>query len=104
MEMSKDGGCEKYLPDPNAVPGEPTEDDAYEEMTIDEIMNGKPDGTFPGLIPLMQRYVDAQCPEPRLKQVIDKYLELISLRSSGTLLPGRYGVPVSDCQLCSMYR
>jgi len=50
-------------------------------MTINEIMNGKADASFPGLLNLMRDYVAAVSPKNRL--AIENYLSFISKKSSG---------------------
>ncbi|KAF4621325.1 hypothetical protein D9613_000487 [Agrocybe pediades] len=57
----------------------------YEEMTMNEIMNGK--GTnFPGLLPLVDAYLDTLDIEPQHMEKIQEYLDLIRRRSDGRLL------------------
>jgi glutamate--cysteine ligase catalytic subunit len=51
-ECVKYRGTDSDFADGFTAPTTPVEEE-YEEMTINEIMNGKADGTFPGLIPLM---------------------------------------------------
>lgn len=57
----------------------------YTQMTVDEIINGK-ENEFPGLVPLIQKFlasldidVDTQCS-------IQQYLKLIQLRAKGELV------------------
>lgn len=59
-------------------------DDEYRLMSIDEIINGK-DG-FPGLIPLIQMYVDSLEVDVDTRCTIQQYLSLISKRASGELM------------------
>mmetsp|Transcript_55041 Transcript_55041/g.141702 ORF Transcript_55041/g.141702 Transcript_55041/m.141702 type:complete len:552 (+) Transcript_55041:3-1658(+) len=56
-----------------------------ELMSMDEIMNGRPSGAFPGLIPLCYAYLEhIQC-DPASFQRIQEYLDFISRRASGEL-------------------
>ena len=61
--------------------------DAYEEMTIDEIFNGK-SYYFPGLIPLVYAYLEhIECDnDPEVFVRLDDYLQFISARAKGTLV------------------
>ena len=56
----------------------------YEEMTIDEIINGQsePRG-FPGLMRLVERYLDNMNIDVTTRCEIQKYLNLVSQRASG---------------------
>ena len=59
------------------------EENSYEEMTMNEIMNGKGD-YFPGLLPLIFAYLDTiPCDED---DTLRQYMEFISKRASGELL------------------
>eukprot|EP01137_Pigoraptor_chileana_P012789 Opistho-2@65526 len=58
-------------------------DDATEEMTIDAIMNGK--AGFPGLIPMIQSYLNTMDVDVDARCTIAKYLDLVSKRASGEL-------------------
>jgi len=60
------------------------EQDECELMTINEIINGKDNG-FPGLITLMNLYFDTTQIEKPARDVMNKYLKLISDRASGKL-------------------
>ncbi|KAH8919539.1 GCS-domain-containing protein [Atractiella rhizophila] len=66
-------------------------DDEYDEFTIDQVINGKPDegtskrGTFPGLLPLVQAYLNSLHVEPDVKASINRYLEVIRQRANGKL-------------------
>jgi hypothetical protein len=54
---------------------------SYEEMTIDEIFNGK-DCYFPGLLPLVYAYLEfVKCDEETFAK-IDQYLKFVSLSVS----------------------
>ncbi|KIL62572.1 hypothetical protein M378DRAFT_12774 [Amanita muscaria Koide BX008] len=56
----------------------------YEEMTLEEIMNGKGDN-FPGLIGLVWAYLDTLDVSVDEMTKIKKYLDLIRMRSKGDL-------------------
>ncbi|KIM83246.1 hypothetical protein PILCRDRAFT_819487 [Piloderma croceum F 1598] len=59
-------------------------EDEYEEMSMDQIMNGKC-GAFPGLLGLVNAYVDTLDVDQNSIQKINKYLDVIKRRSNGTL-------------------
>ncbi|SAL96298.1 hypothetical protein [Absidia glauca] len=66
------------------------DDDSYEQMTMDEIMNGQQqqeDG-FPGLIPLVHSYLNSTNIDVETRCRLTKYLDLISRRASGELMTG----------------
>ncbi|CCF46560.1 gclc protein [Colletotrichum higginsianum] len=59
-------------------------------MTVNEIINGSPDGDatgtgFPGLIPLVESYLDGVNVDVQTRCELDTYLRLISRRASGEL-------------------
>eukprot|EP00978_Attheya_sp_CCMP212_P021837 scaffold64187_cov57-Attheya_sp.AAC.1 len=61
------------------------EENAYEEMTMAEIMTGKGD-YFPGLIPLVCAYLDyINCDQTTLARVTE-YLDFIQKRATGELI------------------
>ena len=61
------------------------EENSFEEMTMNEIMNGKGE-YFPGLIPLVFAYLDhIQCDQVTMKR-LTTYLDFIEKRSKGELL------------------
>jgi len=53
------------------------------EMSINQIING--DGEFPGLIPLIENYLDSMDVDFDTRCHIGKYLKLVSQRASGKL-------------------
>jgi glutamate--cysteine ligase catalytic subunit len=62
-----------------------SEENAYEEMTMAEIMTGKGD-YFPGLIPLILAYLDhINCDSITIKRVT-MYLDFIQRRATGELV------------------
>jgi glutamate--cysteine ligase catalytic subunit len=61
------------------------ESSEYTLMTINEIMNGKAD-EFPGLINMINVYLDSINLDSQTRSVISKYLSLISKRASGELM------------------
>jgi len=75
---------------PQHQPSRPTSpfgpvEDEYELMTIDEIINGKADHIFPGLIPLVESYLDSINVDVETRCELAKYLSLIKARASGKL-------------------
>ncbi|KAH6724833.1 glutamate-cysteine ligase-like protein [Leptodontidium sp. MPI-SDFR-AT-0119] len=69
------------------TPTGPVEDE-YTLMSIDEIMNGsKPDSDhdFPGLIPLVESYLDSMNVDVETRCELAAYLNLIKRRADGTL-------------------
>lgn len=69
-------------------------EDEHERMTVDEIINGQQrkgsgDGDgFPGLIPLVETYLDSVNVDVETRCKLACYLELIRKRASGTLWTG----------------
>jgi len=61
------------------------EENSFEEMTMAEIMTGKGD-YFPGLIPLVQAYLDHINCDSISRQRIDQYLDFIQRRATGELV------------------
>jgi len=62
-----------------------SENNSYEEMTMEEIMTGKGD-YFPGLIPLVMAYLDHIKCDNATKAHLTKYLDLIQKRATGELM------------------
>ncbi|KAI7723245.1 Glutamate--cysteine, partial [Hortaea werneckii] len=60
-------------------------EDEYELMSVDEIINGKADGSFPGLIPLVESYLDSINVDVETRCELARYLALIRGRANGTL-------------------
>jgi len=82
-EDDADGVSSKRKAAPTA-PGS-DEENAYEEMTMAEIMRGKGD-YFPGLIPLVRAYLDhINCDSVTMRRV-SQYLDLIEKRATGELV------------------
>uniref|UniRef100_A0A915HQN0 Glutamate--cysteine ligase n=1 Tax=Romanomermis culicivorax TaxID=13658 RepID=A0A915HQN0_ROMCU len=52
------------------------------EMTIDEIVNGKPPH-FPGLAPLIQQYLDSAEVDVDTRCTIEQYIRFVQARASG---------------------
>mmetsp|Transcript_16985 Transcript_16985/g.22156 ORF Transcript_16985/g.22156 Transcript_16985/m.22156 type:complete len:310 (+) Transcript_16985:655-1584(+) len=78
-----DGVSMNRLTSPCATGSE--EENAFEEMSMAEIMSGKGD-YFPGLIPLIFAYLEyIQC-DKSTKAKLTSYLELIEKRASGELV------------------
>ncbi|KAG2182750.1 hypothetical protein INT44_005730 [Umbelopsis vinacea] len=61
--------------------------DAYEQMSIDEIINGK-SGGFTGLIPLINSYLNSVNVDIETRCQLSRYLDLIKRRANGTLMTG----------------
>ena len=72
---------------PHSRPPTPTGpiEDEYELMTVNEIINGKADGGFVGLIPLVESYLDSMNVDVETRCEIAQYLDLIKGRANGTL-------------------
>ncbi|KAI8868465.1 GCS-domain-containing protein, partial [Ramicandelaber brevisporus] len=58
----------------------------YEELTLDEIFNGKADGSFPGLVAVVVAYLDANNVDVETRCLFNRYIELVRRRADGTLL------------------
>jgi glutamate--cysteine ligase catalytic subunit len=71
-------------------PGPEPEGECYEEMTMEEIMNGK-GFHFPGLIPVCYAYLEhIQCDETSFER-LNQYLSFVLQRATGQLLtPARW--------------
>ncbi|CAO3685086.1 unnamed protein product [Umbelopsis vinacea] len=61
--------------------------DAYELMTMDEIINGKTGG-FTGLIPLINSYLNSVNVDIETRCQLSRYLDLIKRRANGSLMTG----------------
>ncbi|KAF8070687.1 glutamate-cysteine ligase catalytic subunit [Lyophyllum atratum] len=72
------------LPEDGVLPTRPV-DDEYEEMSMNEIINGKGD-RFPGLLRLVYDYLDTLDVDQEASVTIEKYLDLIRRRANGSLL------------------
>lgn len=72
------------MPSRPGSPGGPVELE-YEEMSIDEIINGSSDGEFPGLVPIVESYLDSVNVDVETRCELATYLSLISKRASGEL-------------------
>lgn len=72
------------LPEDGFIPRPPVEEE-YEEMSMDEIINGKGDN-FPGLLRLIYAYTDTLDIEPRELAKVGSYLDLIRRRANGSLI------------------
>ena len=58
----------------------------WEEMSVNEIINGQKAGGFPGLVRLVEKYLDSMNVDITTRCEIQKYLELVSRRASGIIL------------------
>ncbi|KAI8374809.1 glutamate-cysteine ligase-domain-containing protein [Blakeslea trispora] len=63
------------------------DEDAYELMTMNEIVNGKESG-FPGFVPLIRSYLNSTNIDIETRCKLSSYLSLISKRASGELMTG----------------
>ena len=90
----KTGGCDKphlspakfsyrSQPDGYTAPHPSNVEDEYEELTMNEIINGK--GDYPGLVPLVTHYCDNVNMDTETRAIVDEYLSLIAKRASGEL-------------------
>lgn len=61
------------------------ERDSFEEMTVLEILCGK-GCYFPGLIPVMESYLDVIKCDHETRRLVDRYFQLIKLRAEGKLM------------------
>ncbi|KAG1731469.1 glutamate-cysteine ligase-domain-containing protein [Suillus paluster] len=75
--------CFPPVPRPSCVEDGPI-DDEYEEMTVEEIFAGK-GSKFPGLLGLVEAYTDTLDIDEGDKLQINKYLDLIRRRATGSL-------------------
>ncbi|QYS99092.1 Glutamate--cysteine ligase [Trichoderma simmonsii] len=73
------------MPSRPGSPGSLPVEEEYEEMTINEIINGSVDGDFPGLIPIVESYLDSVNVDVQTRCELATYLSLISKRASGEL-------------------
>jgi len=76
---------EKFYFRKNILNSPPTADAEVVMLTLNEIINGDGAG-FPGLIPLINVYLDSTNIEKCSRDVIQQHLSLISKRASGELL------------------
>lgn len=65
------------------TPVGPVEDE-YEEMTINEIINGTAGG-YPGLIPIVESYLDSVNVDIKTRCELETYIDLVRRRASGEL-------------------
>ncbi|KAJ7593919.1 glutamate-cysteine ligase catalytic subunit [Mycena floridula] len=78
--------CFPPLPAPeNGFVNDVPVSEEFEEMTMDEIMNGKGDG-FPGLLSLVFAYLDTLDVEETEMVSIRRYLDLVKRRANGSLV------------------
>ncbi|KAK0388280.1 hypothetical protein NLU13_4525 [Sarocladium strictum] len=73
------------MPSRPGSPGGPV-DDEYDEMTVNDIINGSDDGEFPGLIPIVESYLDSVNVDVQTRCELATYLDLIRKRASGELV------------------
>jgi glutamate--cysteine ligase catalytic subunit len=71
---------------PTTPPQEAVQDE-YTQMSLAEIVNGRVDG-FPGLIPLVESYLNSVNVDVETRCELARYLDLIRKRADGTLWTG----------------
>jgi glutamate--cysteine ligase catalytic subunit len=84
---SRSGTASPAAPSRPPTPTGPVEDE-YALMSVDEIINGsKPEtgNNFPGLIPLVESYLDGMNVDVTTRCELASYLELIKKRADGSL-------------------
>jgi glutamate--cysteine ligase catalytic subunit len=72
------------MPSRPGSPFVPVEEE-YAEMTVNEIINGSADGEFPGLVPIVESYLDSVNVDVETRCQLATYLDLVSKRASGEL-------------------
>lgn len=72
---------------PPSPPLGPVESE-YELMTISDIINGSANGGFPGLIPLVESYLNSINIDIETRCSLARYLDVIRKRADGTLWTG----------------
>ncbi|KAF8443157.1 glutamate-cysteine ligase-domain-containing protein [Boletus edulis BED1] len=72
------------VPPPSMFVDTPVEDE-YEEMSMEEIFSGK-GATFPGLLSLVEAYLDTLDIDPPERLRISKYIDFVRRRANGSLL------------------
>ncbi len=75
------------IPSRPHTPRGPVEDE-HSLMTVDEIINGQSGDGFPGLIPLVDSYLNSMNVDVETRCNLARYLDLISKRASGKLWTG----------------
>ncbi len=75
------------MPSRPPTPTSPVEDE-HSLMAIDEIINGQSGEGFPGLIPLVESYLNSMNVDVETRCELARYLDLIRKRASGQLWTG----------------
>ncbi|KAL1592065.1 glutamate--cysteine ligase [Nothophoma quercina] len=71
--------------DPSRPPTPGPVEDEYEQMSVNEIINGQQtEGGFPGLIPLVESYLNSMNVDVETRCDLATYLDLIRKRANGT--------------------
>ena len=73
-----------YLPSRPPTPSGPVQDE-HSLMTINDIINGQPGEGFPGLVPLVESYLNSVNVDVETRCELARYLDLIRKRASGQL-------------------
>ncbi|CAG8459855.1 13849_t:CDS:10 [Funneliformis caledonium] len=84
--LNTDGSCEEHHTNTQPPNGDTSTsiEDEYEQMSINEIINGNGD-KFPGLITLIFRYLDSVNIDIESRCKLGKYLEFVSKKAGGKL-------------------
>lgn len=61
-------------------------EDEYDEFTINEIINGSPARSFPGLLGVVRQYLDGLEISSEVRTNLDKSLDLVAKRADGSLV------------------
>jgi glutamate--cysteine ligase catalytic subunit len=80
-------GSSTAISAPSSPPLGPVESE-YALMSISDIINGSVDGTFPGLIPLVESYLNSVNVDVETRCSLARYLDFIRKRADGTLWTG----------------
>jgi glutamate--cysteine ligase catalytic subunit len=81
---SSSAGSSTTVSPPPSPPLGPVESE-YELMSVADIINGSADGSFPGLIPLVESYLNSVNVDVETRCSLARYLDLIRKRADGTL-------------------
>ncbi|GAA5832048.1 hypothetical protein JCM5353_000733 [Sporobolomyces roseus] len=84
--------CSSHAPSraPSPTPVEepsfgPVEEE-YDEFSIDEIINGSPSRSFPGLLGVVRQYLDGLEISPTIRSNLERSLDLVKRRANGELI------------------
>ncbi|GAA5922707.1 hypothetical protein JCM1841_001112 [Sporobolomyces salmonicolor] len=72
---------------PPPVPSFGPVEDEYAEFTLNEVINGSPARSFPGLLGVVRQYLSSLSSiSPQVRAQLDKSLDLVSRRAAGSLV------------------